>query len=244
MAMIAHASLGENNKTTGGNAGDQSKKEVCTRSWYNKPWGCVIRFKDAEKREKIAQCMENAARNDNIGYDQNQRNTLLNLARKFNYDAGKVTTPCETDCSALASLACMFAGVPESKLVYNGNSATTRTLRPLLQATGLVEIFTTATYTTKSDKLMRGDILLKEGSHVVVVVQPDNMPTDRFLKRGSKGASVEWLQERLNALNGANLNVDGDFGEKTEDAVIEWQEKKELTVDGIAGEQTLKSLGG
>ena len=246
MTLIAHASIDEKGQAKNGQAGDQTKKEVCTRSWYNKPWNAVIRFKDAGKREKIAQLMEKAAANDNIGYDQNQRNTLLNLARKFNYDAGKVTTPCETDCSALVSLACMFAGVPESKLVYNGNSATTRTLRPLLQATGLVEIFTTAPYTTKSDKLMRGDILLKEGSHVVVVVQPDtpHLPTDRLLKRGSKGKSVEWLQERLNALNGANLNVDGDFGKKTEDAVIEWQEKKGLTVDGIAGEQTIKSLGG
>ena len=182
MTLIAHASIDEKGKAKNGQAGDQTGKEVCTRSWYNKPWNAVIRFKDAGKREKIAQLMEKAAANDKIGYDQNQRNTLLNLARKFNYDAGKVTTPCETDCSALVSLACMFAGVPESKLVYNGNSATTRTLRPLLQATGLVEIFTTAPYTTKSDKLMRGDILLKEGSHVVVVVQPDtpHLPTDRL----------------------------------------------------------------
>ena len=89
MIQIAHASLGENGKVTGGNAGDQTGKEVCIRSWYNKPWNCVIRFNDAQMREKVAKCMEMAAYNDHIGYDQNQRNTLLVKARKYNYNVSK-----------------------------------------------------------------------------------------------------------------------------------------------------------
>ena len=44
---IGHASIDENNKARGGNAGDQTKKEVCTRTWYNKPWTSVIRPKDS-----------------------------------------------------------------------------------------------------------------------------------------------------------------------------------------------------
>lgn len=78
-------------------------------------------------------------------------------------------------------------------------------------------------------------------------VRGDNtphIPAERLLKKGSKGESVKWLQERLNALNGANLNVDGVYGDKTKKAVIEWQAKKGLNIDGIAGEQTIKSLGG
>ena len=176
MILIAHASIDEKGQAKNGQAGDQTGKEVCTRSWYNKPWNAVIRFKDAGKREKIAQLMEKAAANDMIGYDQNQRNTLLTQARKFNYDVSKVTEPCETDCSALVTLACIYAGVPESKLIHNGNSATTRTLVPLLKATGEVEVFTMPLYTQKPDKLVRGDILIKEGSHVVVVVQTENAP--------------------------------------------------------------------
>lgn len=176
MTIIAHASCDEHKGIKNGQAGDQTKKEVCTRSWYNKPWNAVIRFKDAGKREKIARLMEKAAANDKIGYDQNQRNTLLAQARKHNYDVSKVTEPCETDCSALVTLACIYAGVPESKLIHNGNSATTRTLVPLLKATGEVEVFTLPLYTQKPDKLVRGDILIKEGSHVVVVVQAENAP--------------------------------------------------------------------
>lgn len=173
--MIAHASLGENGKVKGGQAADQTGKEVCIRSWYNKPWNCVIRFTDASMREKIARCMENAANNNHIGYDQNQRNTLLTKARKYNYDVSKVNEDCETDCSALVSVACMYAGIPESMLTLNGNCATTRTLRPILKASGEVEIYTTPLYVSKSDKLMRGDILLKEGAHVAVVVKGNDL---------------------------------------------------------------------
>lgn len=168
--IIAHASIDENSKAKGGQAGDQTGREVCVRSWYNKPWGCVIRFTDSTMANAVARCMEMAAANDRIGYDQNQRNTLLKLARRYNYDVSRVTEKCETDCSALVSVACMYAGIPESTLTLNGNCATTRTLKQILKATGEVEIFTTPLYTSRPDKLKRGDILLKEGSHVAVVV--------------------------------------------------------------------------
>ena len=172
--MIAHASIDERGTVKGGQAGDQTGREVCIRKWYNKPWGCVIRFTDPVMANRLASCMEMAAANDCIGYDQNQRNSLLKEARKYNYDVSKVRTRCETDCSALVSVACMYAGVPESTLTLHGNCATTRTLRQILKSTGEVDVYTTALYTSKPDKLKRGDILLKEGSHVVVVIKTDN----------------------------------------------------------------------
>ena len=33
--MIGHASIDENGKARGGVAGDQTKREVCTRTWYD-----------------------------------------------------------------------------------------------------------------------------------------------------------------------------------------------------------------
>lgn len=202
--LIAHASLAENGRAVGGQAGDQTGKEVCVRSWYNKPWGCVIRFIDADMREKVAWCMEEAAKNNHIGYDQNQRNTLLNKARRYNYDVSKVKEDCETDCSALVSVACMFAGIPESTLTLNGNCATTRTLRSILKSTGEVEIFTTTMYTGKSDKLIRGDILLKEGSHVAVVINgnEDVKSLDQIAKeviQGKWGVGADRKQRLLAA---------------------------------------------
>lgn len=169
--QIAHASKDENSKLRNGQAGDQTGKEVCIRSWYNRPWNVLIRFKNPAFAEKVAQAMEWAAANDKIGYDQNQRNTLLNKARVYNYDISKVTEPCETDCSALVSVACMYAGIPESTLTYKGNCATTSTLKRLLRSTGLVDIHTTGLYVAQTSQLKRGDILLSEGHHVAVVVR-------------------------------------------------------------------------
>lgn len=168
---IAHASMDENQDIKKGKAGDQTTKEVCIRTWYSKPWQYVIRFKNKEMREKVAYAMERACNNDNIGYDQSQRNTLLINARNVGYDPGLVTTPCETDCSALVVLACIYAGIPESSLVSSGNSATTSTLRKRLVSTGEIEVFNENQYIESDDYLLRGDILLREGSHVVVAIE-------------------------------------------------------------------------
>ena len=171
MVKIAHARIDERGKISGGEAGNQNGKELCTRSWYSKPWNVVIRFKDVSMRQKAADCMLRAVNNQRIGYDQAQRNTLLLYARNVGYDPSKVTVFCETDCSALVTLACIYAGVPETVLVVNGNSATTSTLRSRLQATGAVEVFTGTEYTASDKKLLTGDILLSEGHHTAVVVQ-------------------------------------------------------------------------
>lgn len=197
--IIAHASIDENNRAKGGKAGDQTGKEVCTRTWYNKPWGCVIRFTDVKMANKVADCMEMAAKNNHIGYDQNQRNSLLTQARKYNYDVSKVNVDCETDCSALVSVACMYAGISESTLTLNGNCATTRTLRNILKATGEVDIYTTPAYTAKTDRLKRGDILLKEGSHVAVVVKTDNQKSlDEIAKEVIAGKWGKGSERRAN----------------------------------------------
>lgn len=170
MVTIAHASISENG-TVNGVKGDQTKKEVCLRSWYSKPWNVLIRFLDVDMQDKVAEAMERACANDHIGYSQNDRNSLLTAVRRFGYDPGFASKDVNCDCSSLVTVACIYAGIAESALVKGGNCATTRTLKSLLKATGEVELFTTSAYTNKTDKLRRGDILLKEGSHVVVVVK-------------------------------------------------------------------------
>ena len=42
--QLVHASLNELGTTTGGKTGDQTGKEICVRSYYNKPWTYVLRF--------------------------------------------------------------------------------------------------------------------------------------------------------------------------------------------------------
>lgn len=62
------------------------------------------------------------------------------------------------------------------------------------------------------------------------------------LKRGSKGDEVEVLQHLLNT-EGIKVTIDGDFRQKTHDAVVAFQKKKGLTADGIVGPKTWAALG-
>lgn len=59
------------------------------------------------------------------------------------------------------------------------------------------------------------------------------------IKRGDRGDSVKWLQFQLNA-NGAGLDIDGIFGPRTEEAVINHKKAKGLL--GIADISTINSL--
>lgn len=66
---------------------------------------------------------------------------------------------------------------------------------------------------------------------------------NRNLKKGCKGDDVEALQHLL-IENGDSLALDGDFGSKTQAAVKDFQRRKGLKVDGIAGKNTIIALGG
>ena len=41
---LVHASINEKGTTTGGQSGDQTGREICIRSYYNKPWKYVYRY--------------------------------------------------------------------------------------------------------------------------------------------------------------------------------------------------------
>lgn len=62
------------------------------------------------------------------------------------------------------------------------------------------------------------------------------------ISRGSKGQSVETLQQALNAA-GAKLKVDGDFGALTEAALKSYQAAHGLSADGVCGETTWATFG-
>jgi GH24 family phage-related lysozyme (muramidase) len=72
-------------------------------------------------------------------------------------------------------------------------------------------------------------------------VNPYKCPKSGVLKLGSKGIGVKWLQWELNK-HGALLMVDGFFGKKTETALINYQRKAKIKIDGMAGAETRKSL--
>jgi len=63
-----------------------------------------------------------------------------------------------------------------------------------------------------------------------------------MLKLHSRGEDVRTLQENLAQLGYSPGKIDGIFGEKTEDAVILFQEAEGLYGDGIVGTRTMAAL--
>ena len=163
---IGHASLSENN-TVNGQKGDQTGKEVCIREWYNKGWNILLRPKNPNKAEIMAQSCEKGCANPAVGYSQSTRNTLRQEAKKVNFDLSKVGL-CNCDCSSFMSVCAESAGIA---IPYNGNNApTTSTMRTAFLSTGEFDLLLNSIYLTSPNFLKRGDILVKEGSHTVMVL--------------------------------------------------------------------------
>ena len=62
-------------------------------------------------------------------------------------------------------------------------------------------------------------------------------------KYGSRGSEVRTIQEKLKRWGYYNGSVDGIYGSQTTAAVKSFQRKNGLTVDGIAGTNTLRAMG-
>jgi N-acetylmuramoyl-L-alanine amidase len=62
-------------------------------------------------------------------------------------------------------------------------------------------------------------------------------------KMGASGEAVKQIQQRLRDWGYYKGTVDGNFGAKTQDAVIAFQKKHGITADGIVGSQTAEKLG-
>lgn len=255
---IGSARSDERGKITGGKAGDQNKgREVSTQGWYkhSKGWR-VFRCKIPEARPLIAKNMQQACSNNNIGYDQNQRTTLRRLLDAAKWLISKITTKCETDCSALVGdcITCALRQLGRKETIPNFN---TSTQAKTLLNTGLFEELKGSKYTDQDDYLMGGDILVtKTKGHTVICITsgdkagaepaPDKVYNlgDRILRNGCKGPDVKELQSLMIQLdyNLGKWGADGDFGDATEDAVRFLQKKAQLTIDGEVGPETLKAL--
>lgn len=163
--LVGSARSDENHGISGGKAGDQTGLEVSTCEWYLHSLGwIVLRAKDPEKAEKIAQDMEFACTNNLIGYDQGENTTLLVASKPFDYNCSKVKEACETDCSGLVRVCVLYAGI-------NVGWFSTANEVDELMKTGQFEKLIEAKYTTSSDYLKRGDILVtKTRGHTEVVL--------------------------------------------------------------------------
>lgn len=217
---IAHASIDERGKASGGSAGDQTGKEVCIRTWYNKPWSHVLRIKDEKIRKQFANNMIDLAKNNKIGYDQNQRNSLLTQASKVNFDFSKISTKCECDCSSAITVAILGAiyklkGKNEYDKAYailyaGSNCRTTSTLRSALTQLSMIDVFKSSTYVAGTSNAVFGDIYLKEGSHVVCYIDNGNKVSVSAQNNASANTSVNSVnyKVKVNTASGVNCRAE------------------------------------
>ena len=168
--FISNSGSDENGRATGGKAGDQTQKEWTIRGWYNRPWDCVLRHPDTNVARKISELAIKAARNDKIGYNQNNRNSYWLLLRSAGYDPAKITTPCDADCSAgvIANVKAVGYLLGITKLqniwaTYTGN------MRQAFYEAGF-QILSGNKFLTSPDYLLPGDILLNDVHHTATCV--------------------------------------------------------------------------
>ncbi|MBE5774441.1 MAG: hypothetical protein E7337_10985 [Clostridiales bacterium] len=249
---VGSARIDENGRAYGGKAGDQTGKEVSRQKYYvhAKGWR-VFRPKDRAAALKIAQAMEAACANANVGYDQWNRNTLYTHAGTVGFDISKVAKKCETDCSALVRVCCAFAGIM-------GLPANFRTgnMPANLLATGAFTELKGDKYTKGSAHLGKGDILVtKTAGHTVVVLtdgakfvpEPAEEVFElgqRLLKNGAEGPDVMQLQEYLIGLgyDVGRWGVSGIYDDGTEMAVMAFQKDAKVEADGDYGPITHAAL--
>lgn len=160
MAKIIHARINEKGEISGGKPGDQTGKEVVKQDFYDDDWHTVFRPKEPAVAKHLVAGAEQIAKNENIGYGQDDRYTMFEQAKKVNFDFSKIKTPCACDCSQMIATLIMSAGIDIKKEFFTWN------MTPIMDGTGQFEKIKYK----QGMQLNPGDIVLKTG-HVVLVVE-------------------------------------------------------------------------
>lgn len=260
---LGSARIDENGNISGGKAGDQTGREVMIEDYYRHSYGWIgLRAKDPAVRAKLAYAMEAACANNDIGYDQGNRNTLYIAAEKVGFDPSRVKVKCETDCSALVRVCCAYAGIR----VGDFNTATEKRV---LMETGKFEEFNVV----DKSSCIRGDILITArqghtvicvGGNVTTTTQTSTsassskgkaytgtypaLPPRGFYQKGDGittlkdyPTQIKRVQMLMNWCNGGNIAVDGKYGDQTVKAVNKFKKKVGLKQDGCFNKSTLNA---
>lgn len=134
----------------------------------------MLRYENPEDEEKVRKAIvSNAilgAKNDCIGYDQDTRGTFLNEVSKVDYNIEKLTTNCNTDCSAFVCTILKIVGhqldIDELKNIPLDD---TRAMENDLTKAGF-KAYRESKYLTSPDELQPGDILLNTIHHTEIFV--------------------------------------------------------------------------
>lgn len=167
---------------SGGKPGDQTGQEVSTQKFYNHSKGWyVLRAKDADVAARLAEAIQIACGNDNIGYDQSERYGII----KYGIDT-EVKTEC--DCSSLVR-ACIIYATGEDVGDFN----TSNEQSVILES----DLFDDMGSYHAGFVLYNGDILVtRTKGHTVIVVSGAKKSKGKYYPKytGSSGSIVEALK--------------------------------------------------
>lgn len=204
--MISNSGHDENGRYSGGVAGDQTGTEWQVIPWYNRPWNCVLRHPEAAVRKLIAQLAKEAANNNKIGYDQNQRETFWTQLQKVGYYPSKITVNCEADCSAGVCAIVRAAGYLLGNTKLQKHSGTyTGNMRAALKSAGF-EVLTASKYLISGDYLLTGDILLNDGHHTATVVSDGAKAASGNTSSGNNGGNTSSTEQTYTVKSGDTLS--------------------------------------
>lgn len=218
---VGSARIDERGKISGGQAGDSTGKEVMQQNYYmhKKGWYC-FRPKDIDTANRIAQSMIDACNNNNIGYDQNQRDGVINLVKKGT-KIKNIKTKTECDCSALVR-ACLYENG-----IDTGNIRTA-TMPTLLPKTGKFEDRISVNSNTT---LYNGDILVtKTSGHTVIVTSGNPRKKASTSSKYINNERVKSWQTVMNKVYKCGLALDSNFGPDCEKKANKYQLYKKKLV--------------
>jgi len=170
-ARIVHAYSDENKQSKGGQAGDQTGREIFEQDWYDRDggWDVMLECTDHDMAQAAAATAIEIADDDSFGYDQAQRWTGADAIQAAGEVAGAVDS--EFDCSSLVDTAYMLNGL-EIERGYTGN------LERRYLATGLFVAHREPEYTKSAERAPVGSIYLTAGKHTAIVVKSDAEPNE------------------------------------------------------------------
>ena len=231
---IGHASIDEKGKTIGTLKGDQTKKEIFTRDWYNGSWNVYLECIDPVLAKKSATILESICSNNNYGYSQPNRwsgyKSIINNSKNISKGSG------DFDCSSLIISSYILAGLDIEPTGYTGN------MRKLLLSTGKFIEYTDKKYLTSDKYASIGGIYIKEGKHVVMALG------NGYLY--NKSNIIADGQKLGNNFVNTNIDEDGIRGPETKKLGIKVLQlamnkdyKKNLSLNGIRDNDTVTALG-
>ena len=163
---------------------------------------------------------------------------LLKDAGHFNHQVtgfyGRVTQNAVRDYQKKHGLTVDGIAGPQTRSHLIGRSTTTSPSSSQGQTTPSTPASETVTPSTPAESTPSTSIATQPATPVAVNTQ--------VLRIGANGAQVNHLQEALKQLGHFNHRVTGYFGSVTDAAVRAFQRSQGISVDGIAGPQTLRAI--